>query len=323
MADVAVLVVNFDGGEWLPRCLAAVAAQQPPAAEVVVVDNASTDGSADALPEDVRLVRRDRNGGYGAAIRDGLAASRAPLVMVLNPDALLQPGCLAAAAAALESDPGLGSVAPRVLRADDPTRVDATGVGLTSRLGQISRDGGRPVADLDDRPRAVLGPLGGAALYRRDALEAAGGYPAHYFLYWEDMHVALALLGAGFGCRTVPGAVVHHVGGATIGHHSARNVFHMVANHWPCLIATLPAGTRRRRFGALLLAPLRAAVLYAGRGRPLLALAGLVCGAGRALRAWPARPRTVDDAAETRLAALMAADDEHRRALKAGRGSPS
>ena len=320
MADVAVLVVNFDGGDWLPRCLGAVAAQQPPAAEVLVVDNASRDGSADALPAGVRLIRRATNGGYGAAIRDGLAASRSPFVLALNPDALLQPGCLAAAAAALEADPALGSVALRVLRADDPGRVDATAVGLTSRLGQLSRDGGRLVAQLDEAPETVLGPLGGAALYRRSALEAAGGYPAHYFLYWEDMHVALALLGAGFGCRSVPGARVHHAGGATIGHHSARNVFHMVANHWPCLIATLPAGTRRRLSGALLLAPLRAALLYAGRGRPFAALAGLLCGAARALAAWPSRPRQVDADADARLAALMAADDAHRALLRSASG---
>jgi GT2 family glycosyltransferase len=102
-----------------------VLAQQPAPAEVVVVDNASTDGSVDALPPGVRLLRRKDNGGYGVAVNDGVRASSAPAVLTLNPDVELLPGCLAAAAARLDREHDLGAVpcarcAPTTRRASTP-----------------------------------------------------------------------------------------------------------------------------------------------------------------------------------------------------------
>jgi hypothetical protein len=174
MSATAVIVVNYNGGAFLPRCLAAVLGQEPRPAEVLVVDNASRDGSADALPAGVRLLRRGTNDGYGAAVNAGLAATRAPLILTLNPDTELLPGALAAAVAAIERDPQAGSVALRVLQGADPTRLDAVGVGLTSAFGQINCAHGRPDAGTEVEPRAVLGPLGGAALWRREALDRVG-----------------------------------------------------------------------------------------------------------------------------------------------------
>ena len=111
MAATSVIVVNYNGGAFLPRCLAAVLAQEPAPAEVLVADNASTDGSVDALPPGVRLLRRSRNDGFSAAVNAGLNATSAAFVLTLNPDTELLPGCLAAAADALEDDCQLGSVA--------------------------------------------------------------------------------------------------------------------------------------------------------------------------------------------------------------------
>src|SRR6185503_3586861 len=113
MAVTAVIVVNYNGREHLARCLASVLRQQPPPSEVVVIDNASRDGSVDALPPGVRLVRLASNRGFAAACNAGLAQTAAPFVLTLNPDVELLPGCLAAAADALDADPALGSVAPR------------------------------------------------------------------------------------------------------------------------------------------------------------------------------------------------------------------
>lgn len=321
MTAAAVLVVNFNGGKLLARCLTTVLAQQPPPAEVVVVDNASRDGSVASLPAGVRLVSLPRNVGYAAAVNAGLAATKAPYVLTLNPDTELLPGCLAAAVAALHADLELGSVAPRVFLAADPTRLDATGIGLTSRFSQLNIDHGRLGNDVPAEPRAVLGPLGGAALWRRRALQQAGLFSEAFFLYWEDVDVALRVNRAGYSCRTVPTAHVLHHGSATIGRGSITNVFYMLRNHAPCLLGALPGPLLRDRFAWLFLAPLRAALLHGRRGRPFTAAAGLLCGLALLPAAYLRRrhlPRTgTSRKAAERMAALMAATDADRLAMKA------
>jgi GT2 family glycosyltransferase len=320
MAATAVIVVNYNGGAFLPRCLAAVLAQQPPPDEVVVADNASTDGSSDSLPPGVRLLRQPRNVGFAAAVNAGLDATRAPFVMTLNPDSELLPGCLAAAADALERDQLLGSVALRVLQADDPGRLDAVGVGITSRFGQINCAHGLADAEAERVPRPVLGPLGGAGLWRRVALERAGGWCERYFLYWEDIDIALRLDRAGYACRTVPAARVLHAGSGTVGRWSRVNVFHMVRNHGPCLLACVPGPLLRDRLPAFLVAPARAATLYALRGRPFAALVGWLCGLallpGACLRRRRLPRSGSSRDAAGRVAALMASADEDRRVMR-------
>lgn len=318
-----MIIVNYESGDRLRRCVASVLAQEPPPARLLVMDNGSSDGSCADLPAGVELIPRARNDGYAPALIEGLAASDEPFVLTLNPDTRLEPGCLAAAVSALERDHLAGAVAPRVLSAADPTRIDASGIGLTSRLGIINWDHGRPVEALSDEPRQVLGPLGGAALWRRIALERAGGFSRRFFLYWEDVDVALRLNRAGYECRTVPAARVLHEGSAIVGRWSALNVFCMVRNHWPCLVGALPGPLLLRRAGSLALAPVRAAILYALRGRPLAALAGLVCGAALVPanlwhRRYLSRSGSSSKAA-ARIQALMAAADENRLAMKAGR----
>lgn len=320
VTDAVVIIVNYDSGERLHRCLESVLSQEPPARRVLVVDNASTDGSADHLPQGIEVIRRPGNGGFAAALLDGLAASREPLVWTLNPDLVVQPGCFARAAAALAADHRAGCVAPRVLQQGAPDRIDATGIGITSRLGQINWDHGLHVDQVGNEPHDVLGPLGGAALWRRIALERAGNFDPRFFLYWEDMDIALRLNRAGYECRTVPDACILHEGGGSVGHYSPVNVFYMVRNHWVCLLRSLPGPLLRAHAGALLLAPLRASLLYARRGRGLSALAGLLCGAALAPAAlWSRRhlPRSGSgDKAAQRVAELMRAADANRQLMR-------
>ena len=320
VTNAVVIIVNYDSGERLHRCLLSVLAQQPPPKRVLVVDNASSDGSATSLPEGVELVQRSGNGGFAAALLAGLAASQEPFVWTLNPDLEVQAGCFAAAEAALEADERLGSVAPRVLQQDAPDRIDATGIGVTSRLGQLNLDHGLAPDQVAADSQLVLGPLGGAALWRRSALERAGSFDARYFLYWEDMDMALRLQLVGYMCRTVPEACVFHEGGGTVGHHSPRNVFYMVRNHWVCLLRSLPGPVLRERAGALLVAPIRAALLYAGRGRGLSALGGLICGVAMIPASlWSRRQwarRATDAQAADRIRVLMSDADKNREVTR-------
>lgn len=321
VAEIVVIIVNYDSGERLRHCVDSVLAQEPGPPRILVVDNASGDDSAQGLPVGVELLRREHNDGYAPAVSAGLAATSEPFVFTLNPDTLLEPGCLALAAAALDGDLRAGAVAPAVLQLKAPTLLDASGIGLTSRMGQINWDHGLALDTLPPGPRQVLGPLGGAALWRRLALQRAGGFSQHFFLYWEDMDMALRLNRAGYECRTVPDARVLHEGSGIVGRYSTLNVFYMVRNHWLCLLGALPGPLLLKYLPAIVLAPFRAALLYAARGRALAALAGLLCGVALVPSAlWRRRylPRsgTSRKAAE-RIEALLADADRNRLLLKA------
>lgn len=320
VTDTAAIVVNYNGGLSLSRCLTSVLEQTPAPKTILVVDNGSTDDSMDHLDSSIQTLRLAQNDGYGAALRAGLESTEEPYLLFLNADTQLEPECLAAALSALESDATLGSVAPRVLQASESDRIDSDGIGLTTRCGQISWNGGRQAGRVGETVEEVLGPLGGAGLWRREAIEAGGGIPGGYFLYWEDVHLALAIQGAGWSSRTVPEARVLHEGGGAVGRGSARNVYYMVRNHLPCLAASLPSPLLRRYFFSLVLAPLRAALLYSGRGHPLAALLGLLSSLFLLPRAllWRQDLPSADQESLRRIRDLMETADTHREKIRRG-----
>ncbi|GJM21762.1 MAG: hypothetical protein DHS20C15_16770 [Planctomycetota bacterium] len=321
MSAVVVIIVNYDSGEYLAPCLASVLAQEPPAARVIVVDNASPQPpSAEELPSGVEFLRRPRNGGFAAAVLTGLAHSTEPFVLTLNPDTELQPGCLRAALRPFESDAAVGSVAPLVLQSAAPERIDARGLGLNRHFGALNWDHGDAASE--PGPSEVLGPLGGAALWRRSALERAGGFDPFHFLYWEDTDLSLRLLRAGYRCACAPEARVLHAGSGTVGRDSALNAFCMVRNQWSALMLGLPWSTILSHPVRFKLAPLRTAALYARRGRGFVAFLGLLAGALRVpvafLRRRRLKPRPGYDTRKTagRLQALVDAAEASRTRMK-------
>ena len=205
---VSVVIPNWNGRRWLPGCLAALAAQTRPPAEVVVVDNGSTDGSLERLAErhpDVRVLALGRNTGFAAAANRGIEAATSEAVALVNPDAVLAPDWLERTAAALAADPGAGAVACKMVDLDDPGRVyDAGDVlrrdGVCEQRGRFQRDDGR-----FDEPGEVFAACAGAALYRREAVLAVGGFDERFFAYLEDVDLGLRLRLAGWRCRYEPG----------------------------------------------------------------------------------------------------------------------
>src|SRR5690242_13255836 len=125
--DVAVIIVNWNSGPLLGRCLAALRAQTVRPTEILVVDNASADGSEAAAESDgVRLIRSDQNAGFAAANNLALAHTRAPWIALLNPDAFPEPTWLQKLAEAAR-DERYSFFATRLICADAPDRVDGTG----------------------------------------------------------------------------------------------------------------------------------------------------------------------------------------------------
>jgi GT2 family glycosyltransferase len=222
---VSIVVVSHNTRDDLLRCLASLGGVSLPI-EVVVVDNASSDGSADAVAErfpDVRLIRNDDNAGFGRANNQGLAATRAPFVLLLNSDAELRPGCLETLAGLLRDRTRLGIVAPLTREEDGAVQV-SFGPELTPLREWKQR---RLVHGVKRRRPAALRAAADAAsrehepawvsasclLARREALAAVGGFDEGYFLYEEDVDLCRRVRQAGWAVLFTPAAeVIHHLG---------------------------------------------------------------------------------------------------------------
>lgn len=233
LGAISVVVVNWNRRDLLNTCLQSLKGQQVNQPfEVVVIDNGSDDGSPEMVLRDyekstkfrVRLIRNPENRGFCAANNQGFATSDSKFVALLNNDAEADPGWLAALASAFDSRPEVGMAASKILVHEDPRRIDKVG-HLIYPDGQ---NRGRGTGELDqsqyDRVEEVLWPDGCAAMYRRCMLDQIGGFDEDFFAYADDAELGLRARIAGWKCLYVPGAVVRHHRGATLGLRSSRRL---------------------------------------------------------------------------------------------------
>jgi GT2 family glycosyltransferase len=232
---VAAVVPNWNGARWLPACLAALRAQERPFDELIVVDNGSTDGSADDLGDDVRVIRLGENRGFAAAANAGLRAAQAGWVALVNSDVELAPDWLAVMLDAGAPD-DVASVAGKMVSLADPSVLDDSGDflrrdGVCEQRGRGHADDGRW-----DAPGEVFSACAGAALLRRGTALAIGGFDERFFSYLEDVDLGLRLRLAGFRAAYAPGAVARHAGGGS-SHQLERPVDAWVARNTLLLVA--------------------------------------------------------------------------------------
>lgn len=214
-----IYIPNFNGERHLGRVLRALR-EQTVAAEVVIADNGSTDGSAELIrsefPE-VRLLELGENLGFGRALNRAIDAHPAEAVILLNNDTEPEPRFVEALLEGL--GPGIDSVAGVLLQERAPELVDSAGVLADRTAMGFDHLHGQPVATLATAPDP-LGPTGGAGLYRREAFAAVGGFDERIFLYYEDLDLALRLAAAGGRCRLAPEARALHAYSASLGARS-------------------------------------------------------------------------------------------------------
>jgi GT2 family glycosyltransferase len=235
--EVTVLVVTWRARDFLGACLAALREQTVPH-RLVVVDNASADGTAAVLagfPE-ATVLRQPRNLGFAGGVAAGLGSVRTPWVALLNDDAVPEPGWLAALLAAA---PGHAAVTSRLLLPSGA--VNNAGVLLLRTGYGADRGLGAPAAAYAE-PAEVFGFSGGAALLSMPALRAAGGFPARFFLYYEDTDVSWRLRLAGHRIGYAPDAVVRHAHSASADQRSALFSFCNERNRLLMLTRCAPAG---------------------------------------------------------------------------------
>jgi GT2 family glycosyltransferase len=307
---ILVVIVNYNSGSYLRRCLEALERQTYRDFETIVVDNASTDGSAQAADGRVKLIRASANLGFPAANNLGIKhAGSAKWIALLNPDAFPEPEWLERFVTAAESKPQFSFFGCRMLLAATPERLDGTADVYHVSGASWRRDHGARASEGTSRPGEIFGPCAAAALYARAALEEVGGFDDRYFCYHEDVDLAFRLRLLGHRCLYVPDAVVHHVSSGITGRRSDFATYHGHRNLVWTYVKDMPAPLLWATLPLHLAFTLLSIVVCAARGQ-----LGVILRAKRdALRGlnavWAAR-RAIQAGRRVRLGSLLAAMDK-------------
>lgn len=285
-AELALVVINFDSGDHLRSCLSHLL----PAAggvkvQVIVVDNASTDGSADGAEEALpgtEVLQNRVNQGYGRACNLGFKSTSAPFVCFLNPDIVPEPDSLAAMLQGIVDRPEVGVLGPRLMNPDGSTYpscrvVPKMGVAIGHAVFGLFSDNNRfsrayKLIDVDHAAAREVDWVSGAAMVvRREAFDQIGGFDEGFFMYVEDLDLCSRLRGAGWKSFYDPSSqMLHHVAGS-----SRRYPYKMIRHHHFSLIRFT---ARRLKGPKKIFVPVVAAGLL---GRMLIAWAELFFRKGR------------------------------------------
>lgn len=239
---VSVIIVNYNSGQDLARCLDGLEAQTFRDFEILVVDNQSTDGSLDIAQAQLSQTEIINAGGnLGFAKANNIAAERAKGVWLalLNPDAVAEPDWLAELMAATERYPSAAAFGSTQLSGADPSRLDGCGDPYFPPIGMPWRGGIGHAADEVTGDGEVFGICGAAAFYRRDIYLDAGGLADMFFCYYEDVDLSYRLRLMGHRLIQVEAARVRHTGSASAGVGSDFVYYHTTRNRlWLFLVNT-------------------------------------------------------------------------------------
>ena len=329
MPDVSIIIVTWNGRQHLERCLAAATAQVGVAAEVILVDNASSDGSVEfvrARFPSVRIVALDTNRGFAGGNNAGAAAARGAYLAFLNNDTEADPGWLAALRGAIDEARGYALATSHIVYMHDPSIVDSAGDGLTRAGGAFKRFHGQR-AERAGESREVFGACGAAFLIAAPLFAELGGFDEDFFASYEDVDLSYRARLLGRRCRYVAGAVVRHRGSATLGRSSRRSVFFAQRNLEWMYFKNTPASILLRTLPQHAVYTAAAAAYFARLGlfgtfvrakaSALAGLAGILRKRRRIQRSRTVTPRDIWRQLEPRWLALKLAEEKFDLAIAA------
>lgn len=246
---ISVVVLNYNGKRYLDDCLSSLAAQTFRDFEVIVVDNASKDGSVEHIKSNfswVRLVINEENLGFAGGTNSGIRAADGELILTFNNDARAD-GRLLEYLHKPMADSKVGACAAKMLLFDG--RINSAGICISRSGAAWDRGMFEPDTGQYDAEEEVFGACAGAALYRREMLDEIGLFDEDFFLYMEDVDLAFRARLAGWKCIYVPEAKVFHHHGGTAGagsdlsvYYGNRNVIWYAIKDFPTrlLVTSLP-----------------------------------------------------------------------------------
>jgi GT2 family glycosyltransferase len=252
---ISVIIVNWNGKQYLPACLDSLLEQSCTDFETIVVDNGSCDGSLELLHSSypwVRLVPLAVNTGFAGGNNAGFAASRGKYLVTLNNDTKVEPSWLAELIAPVEADPAVGMVSSRICAFDDPDQIDSLGVAICpDGMSRGSRRLARYSTLMLAKTEAILLPSACAALYRREMIDETGFFDDDFFAYCEDTDLGLRGRLAGWQAVLARDAVVYHRYSRSGGVFSPFKLYLVERNHFwvalkcfpPSMLLALPFWT--------------------------------------------------------------------------------
>jgi GT2 family glycosyltransferase len=243
---VSVVVLNWNGNAFIKGCLDSVLAQDYENLEVIVVDNGSSDGSAEIIREDyddVVLVETGQNLGFGGGNNIGIDRAKGKYVLILNNDAELDPACVSEMKRSLEKDGRYGACASRIDVMDPPDTLDAAGIAVFPDGLSVGRGKWEPVRDYAEEEE-VFFASGCCALYRKEMLDdiAVSGeyYDEDFFAYADDTDLGWRARLRGWRCIYAPAAKCRHLHSATSGYYSTFKVYLVERNRMWLMIKDFP-----------------------------------------------------------------------------------
>ena len=258
MIETTVIIPNLNGIQYLGDCLRSLYAcemperQAQPAFPIIVVDNGSTDGSAELVERefpDVSLIRFDENKGFCGAVNAGITAARTPYVILLNNDTTVAPGFVSCLTKAVSQNKKYFSAGAKMVSMKQPDIIDDAG-DYYCVLGWAFARGKGKSAVRYNKPCNVFAACAGAAIYRKDVLERLGMFDEAHFAYLEDMDIGYRARIFGYCNRFEPKALVYHAGSASSGSRynefkvrlSSRNSVYLIGKNMPVvqIILNLP-----------------------------------------------------------------------------------
>ncbi len=244
MKKISVIVVNYNGKNLLKCCLESIYNQSLRNIEIILVDNASKDGSVEyvsmAFP-DVKIVPLPANVGFAGANVEGLKHACGDYIMLLNNDAEVDKDCLRNLYAAMEADPETGIAATKMVVSGKDV-IDSAGDGFTTLLLKGFKRGEGEGIEKYDKQEYVFGACAGAALYRRKMLEEIGFFDEDFFLIHEDTDLNFRAQLAGWKALYVPSAIVYHKVRSTIGNMSDTAIYYSLRNSELTRLKNAPVG---------------------------------------------------------------------------------
>ena len=267
---VSIIVLNWNGERYLGRCLDAILAQTFQDYEVIVLDNASNDGSVDAVPAHwptIHLVKFEQNLGFAIGNNRGAKIARGRWIAFLNNDAFPEPEWLAHLVQSAQQNTEFSFFSSRIMYSEDTNLTQDTGDVYHVSGFAWPRDNNIRVQNAHLQSEEVFSPSAAAALYDREAFLEVAGFDEQFASHYEDVDIGFRLRLRGYRCLYVPEAVVTHVGSASYGRESDRTVYQVQRNVVWSYLANMPGWLYWKYLPAHLFANLVFLIYYSLRGQ--------------------------------------------------------